>query len=101
MRVLAAGSGLIGTLIGLVNMLANLDDPRSIGPAMAVSLLTLLYGVLISEVCVGPLISRLRNRVDGNGSPQTGIKTSATAVAGVPAILLTFFILLIAFSNFL
>ena len=41
------GAGLIGTLIGLVQMLKNLDDPTVIGPAMAVALLTLLYGIIL------------------------------------------------------
>ena len=49
MAEFSVGAGLIGTLIGLVKMLQNLDDPTTIGPAMAVALLTLLYGVIIGE----------------------------------------------------
>jgi chemotaxis protein MotA len=46
--------GMIGTLIGLVLMLGNMSDPKSIGPAMAVALLTTLYGALIANViCSG------------------------------------------------
>ena len=41
--------GMMGTLIGLVNMLQNMDDPSSIGPAMAVALLTTLYGSFIAN----------------------------------------------------
>ena len=41
--------GMIGTLVGLVNMLYNMDDPSSIGPAMAVALLTTLYGSMIAN----------------------------------------------------
>jgi flagellar motor component MotA len=47
---MAYGVGLVGTLIGLVQMLQNLEDPAAIGPAMAVALLTLFYGVFLSEV---------------------------------------------------
>lgn len=99
MRVLAAASGLVGTLIGLVNMLANMDDPRSIGPAMAVAILTLFYGVLIAELCLGPLISRLRNRIQGDGAVPAAITISTTVVAGVPAVFLAFFIILLVFAN--
>lgn len=51
--------GLIGTLIGLVNMLGSLNDPESIGPAMAVALLTTLYGALLANVVFLPLASKL------------------------------------------
>jgi chemotaxis protein MotA len=51
--------GLIGTLIGLVQMLANLDDPSSIGPAMAVALLTTFYGAVLSNMIFLPLASKL------------------------------------------
>ena len=51
--------GLIGTLIGLVQMLGNLDDPSSIGPAMAVALLTTLYGAALSYVVFSPLAAKL------------------------------------------
>ena len=47
---LAVASGMAGTFVGLVMMLQNLDDPSAIGPAMAVALLTLLYGVAIGEL---------------------------------------------------
>src|SRR3546814_10457455 len=44
----APAMGLIGTLIGLVQMLANLKDPNAIGPAMAVALLTTFYGAVLA-----------------------------------------------------
>ena len=50
---------MIGTLIGLVNMLANMDDPKSIGPAMAVAILTTLYGAIIANVIAVPLKDKL------------------------------------------
>jgi chemotaxis protein MotA len=51
--------GLIGTLIGLVQMLGNLDNPNIIGPSMAVALITTFYGVLLANVVLNPLASKL------------------------------------------
>lgn len=51
--------GLIGTLVGLVQMLGNLDDPGTIGPSMAVALLTTFYGALLANLVFAPLASKL------------------------------------------
>ena len=51
--------GMAGTLIGLVAMLANLSDPSAVGPAMAVALLTTLYGALIGTLITGLIESKL------------------------------------------
>ena len=56
---IAPAMGLIGTLIGLVQMLGNLDDPSTIGPSMAVALLTTLYGAVLSTMVFSPLASKL------------------------------------------
>ncbi|QPK64750.1 MotA/TolQ/ExbB proton channel family protein [Methylomonas sp. LL1] len=56
---LAPAMGMIGTLVGLVQMLANMSDPSSVGPAMAVALLTTLYGALIANVFALPIIDKL------------------------------------------
>jgi len=53
-------SGALGFIIGVVAMLANLDDPRAIGPAVAVALLTLLYGVGFSVFFWKPAERRMR-----------------------------------------
>lgn len=55
----APAMGMIGTLIGLVAMLANLNDPSAIGPAMAVALLTTLYGALIANLFAIPIAAKL------------------------------------------
>ncbi|WP_111978157.1 flagellar motor protein PomA [Algibacillus agarilyticus] len=55
----APAMGMIGTLIGLVAMLSNMDDPKAIGPAMAVALLTTLYGAFLSNVIALPLAGKL------------------------------------------
>lgn len=51
--------GLIGTLVGLVQMLGSLDDPDAIGPAMAVALLTTFYGAVMANVIFLPIASKL------------------------------------------
>ncbi|MBT3205119.1 MAG: flagellar motor protein PomA [Gammaproteobacteria bacterium] len=59
MAVYAPAMGMIGTLIGLVQMLANMSDPAAIGPAMAVALLTTLYGAVIANAFASPLSEKL------------------------------------------
>jgi chemotaxis protein MotA len=54
--------GMIGTLIGLINMLKDMDDPDAIGPAMAVALITTFYGsVLANWICV-PISTKLKSK---------------------------------------
>lgn len=59
MAEVAPAMGLIGTLIGLVQMLGNLDDPSKIGPAMALALLTTMYGATMAYAFFSPLASKL------------------------------------------
>ena len=63
----APAMGMIGTLIGLVQMLVDLSDPKAIGPAMAVALLTTLYGSLIANVIAIPLCDKLTLRKANEG----------------------------------
>ena len=60
----APAMGLIGTLVGLVQMLGNLDDPAAIGPAMAVALLTTFYGAVLGSMVLGPLAAKLERKSD-------------------------------------
>lgn len=55
----APAMGLIGTLIGLVQMLSQLDDPAAIGPSMAVALLTTFYGAVLANLVLAPLAGKL------------------------------------------
>lgn len=55
----APAMGLIGTLVGLVQLLGNLQQPESIGPAMALALLTTLYGAVLANMVLVPLASKL------------------------------------------
>ncbi|MFH1810659.1 MAG: MotA/TolQ/ExbB proton channel family protein [Pseudomonadota bacterium] len=58
----APALGLVGTLVGLVQMLQNMSDPSSIGPSMAVALLTTLYGAILANLVFNPLAGKLRTR---------------------------------------
>ncbi len=56
---IAPAMGLIGTLVGLVQMLADLENPDAIGPAMAVALLTTFYGAILGTIVMAPLAAKL------------------------------------------
>ncbi|NOX37643.1 MAG: motility protein A [Calditrichaeota bacterium] len=58
----APAFGMIGTLIGLVQMLASLNDPSTIGPKMAVALITTFYGALLANVVFLPMATKLKRR---------------------------------------
>lgn len=58
----APAMGMIGTLIGLVQMLQKLDNPSAIGPAMAVALLTTLYGAILAYLVFNPIAEKLQRR---------------------------------------
>ncbi len=55
----APALGMAGTIVGLVGMFAAMDDPARIGPAMALALLTTLYGVVIANIVAAPIAARL------------------------------------------
>jgi chemotaxis protein MotA len=77
----APSMGLVGTIIGLVQMLKSLDDPDKIGPSMAVALLTTLYGALLAFLVFGPIAAKLANRT----AEEVAVKK--LAIAGVESIL--------------
>ncbi|GAB4261908.1 MAG: MotA/TolQ/ExbB proton channel family protein [Deferrisomatales bacterium] len=62
MGTMGPAFGMVGTLIGLVQMLRTLDDPSTIGPSMAVALLTTLYGALIANLVCLPIANKLEFR---------------------------------------
>ncbi|WP_369856393.1 flagellar motor protein PomA [Candidatus Thalassolituus haligoni] len=72
--------GMIGTLIGLVAMLANMDDPKTIGPAMAVALLTTLYGAMLATMFALPLADKLRLRMNEEGRLKSMIIDALLAI---------------------
>jgi chemotaxis protein MotA len=62
MAAYAPAYGMIGTLIGLINMLVNLNDSDTLGPSMAVALVTTFYGVLLANFIFTPIASQLALR---------------------------------------
>jgi chemotaxis protein MotA len=76
----APAFGMIGTLMGLIFMLQNMDDPAAIGPGMAVALITTLYGAIIANVFTGPLSEKLSCR------DAEEVLAKTVVIAGVMAI---------------
>jgi chemotaxis protein MotA len=64
MATYAPAFGMIGTLIGLVQMLANLDDPSTIGPKMAVAMITTFYGAIMANLFFTPMSDKLKGRTE-------------------------------------
>jgi len=64
MATMAPAMGMIGTLVGLVQMLSNMSDPAAIGPAMAVALLTTLYGAIIANAFAQPVADKLARSIE-------------------------------------
>jgi len=60
----APAFGMIGTIVGLVKMLATMDDPSTIGPSMAIALLTTLYGALVAYVFALPIADKLALKLE-------------------------------------
>lgn len=77
----APAMGLIGTLIGLVQMLGNLDDPSNIGPSMAVALITTFYGAILSTMLFGPLASKLDHNSQREALHRNVIALAAVSIA--------------------
>jgi chemotaxis protein MotA len=78
----APAMGMIGTLIGLVQMLQTMDDPSSIGPAMAVALLTTFYGAILANVVCLPLAAKLKLRSSSEVLIKTLIAEGMRAILG-------------------
>ncbi|MCH8497706.1 MAG: MotA/TolQ/ExbB proton channel family protein [Marinobacter sp.] len=72
--------GMLGTLVGLVQMLNVLDDPSSIGPAMAIALLTTLYGAFIAQLIALPLADKLQLKAQDERRNMALIVTSITNI---------------------
>ncbi|HYE51356.1 MAG TPA: MotA/TolQ/ExbB proton channel family protein [Azospirillaceae bacterium] len=77
----APAMGLIGTLVGLVQMLGSLQDPSSIGPAMAVALLTTFYGAILGSMVLAPLAGKLERNAEAQGLVDTLYMLGAVSVA--------------------
>jgi chemotaxis protein MotA len=82
----AGAMGMIGTLVGLVAMLANLSDPAAVGPAMAVALLTTMYGALVGTLFAGIIESKLAQKHDKEATACEVIIQGATMIAAEESI---------------
>lgn len=60
----APALGLIGTLIGLIQMLGSLENPATVGPAMSVALITTFYGAILANLFFLPIAGKIRNRAE-------------------------------------
>ena len=76
----APGFGMMGTVVGLIGMLRNMEDKSAIGPNMAVALITTLYGSLMANWIIGPIAQKL---IDHNASEM---RTKEMVIEGVLAI---------------
>ncbi|MEM7079450.1 MAG: flagellar motor protein PomA [Pseudomonadota bacterium] len=76
----APAMGMIGTLVGLVAMLSNMDDPKSIGPAMAVALLTTLYGAMVANMVAIPIADKLDLRRAEEGRVKSMVIDALLAI---------------------
>lgn len=76
----APALGMLGTLVGLVQMLNNMEDPSSIGPAMAVALLTTFYGAFIAQMVALPLADKLRLKAMDEHRNMALIATSIESI---------------------
>lgn len=80
MGTFAPAMGMIGTLIGLVQMLQNMSDPNAIGPAMAVAIITTFYGACMANILFLPMSGKLKTR------SQEEVMTKEVILNGVLAI---------------
>lgn len=76
----APAMGMIGTIVGLVQMLSNMDDPKTIGPAMAVALLTTLYGAMIATMIANPIADKMELRMTEEARMQSLITDAVIAI---------------------
>ena len=77
---LAPGFGMMGTVVGLIGMLRNMEDKSAIGPNMAVALITTLYGSLMANWIIGPIAQKLI------GHNAAEMRTKEMVIEGVLAI---------------
>ena len=81
MGATAPSMGMIGTLVGLVQMLQTLDDPSKIGPSMAVALLTTLYGAIVAFMICNPIAEKLTRRTAEETAHMTVVIEGVLSIA--------------------
>ena len=99
---LSLGTGVFGVLVGLTLSLVNLSDPKAIGPAIAITYLSLLYSLIVSEIITRPLMSRVRaNQVpfDEATPPESSLTIFGFALGIAMVSFMGFAVILLAFGN--
>ena len=94
------GAGLIGMVIGLIQMLSNLSDPSGIGAGMAVALLTSFYAIITSEIFCAFLYKAYSTGDQCQQSKPLPLKNAALPAAVTALTLVFFFVLILSFANF-
>jgi len=77
----APAMGMVGTLIGLVRMFTAMNDPATIGGAMAIALLATLYGALLANLIATPIANRLRRRAREEAAERARLEAPLIALA--------------------
>lgn len=77
----APAMGLIGTLIGLVQMLADLQNPETIGPSMAVALLTTFYGAILGTAVLAPMAAKLERNSNDEAMIRTLVLIAMSSIS--------------------
>jgi flagellar motor component MotA len=90
-------AGLAGFIIGLISMLANLDDRNMIGPAMALAMVSLLYSGIIHLVIIIPFTVLIKKHFSGGAQTETNTMKSMSFIAVLPFIVLLPIILIFMF----
>jgi chemotaxis protein MotA len=76
----APAFGMVGTLIGLIQMLQNLNDPAAIGPAMAVAMITTFYGAFFANLIFLPMAGKVQGQVQARGKAHEMIRIGALGI---------------------
>jgi chemotaxis protein MotA len=79
----APAMGMIGTLVGLIKMFMAMRDPAAIGGAMAVALLTTLYGAALANLVAVPIAARLKRKARNESQERARIEGPLVALAGI------------------
>ena len=83
LRAMAVQSPVFGmtvTLISLIQILMHIDDPSTIGPAIATALMTIFYGLILANLLVTPLATKLIHRTESEGKLFRAIRVGAIGI---------------------
>jgi chemotaxis protein MotA len=78
----APAFGMVGTLIGLIQMLQNLNDPAAIGPAMAVAMVTTFWGALLANLLFLPMAGKVQSQIMARVKADEMIRVGALGILG-------------------